>query len=148
MRIYLGAPIDCADDPGANYRELSELALSVFPDAVLYNPFTAFINAKAAASDVAAVRYVVELNEKALECSDLALFIWNDTPSFGVPLEIQFCATNNKDCMVLYKSVKDPGLYFLNALARNSAEARYSRSKDELLEYLADFKKLLEFSVS
>jgi hypothetical protein len=146
MLIYLGAPIDCADDPGANFRELSELALSVFPDAVLYDPFSAFINAKAAAGDAKAVRHVVDLNERALKNSDLALFVWNDTPSFGVPLEIQFCTANNKDCMVLYKSVKDPGLYFLNALSQNCAESRYSRSKDELLEYLTDFKNLLQLS--
>jgi hypothetical protein len=114
MRVYIGAAIDNAGGPRVNFELLTKVVLDAIPDAVVYNPFSAFSNASSKLQDLCS--FVVEINEKALTEADLAVFLWNDAPSFGLPIEIQHCKDTAKPFAVWYRSEKTPGIYLMHGL--------------------------------
>jgi hypothetical protein len=61
--------------------------------------------------------FVVQVNTAALLAADLAVFIIDDSPTFGVPIEINQAVESGISVVVWWKASKSPGLY-LGALAR------------------------------
>lgn len=131
--IYLGSAIDNEQNPFANFSALSELALKVYPEAVLYSPLEAFKNAQHAKTRDA-YRFVIEINMMALERADLALFLWTNTPSFGMPQEIAYCAQQEKPFAVLWKADRSPGIYLKHCLHPRSM---WTPEAETLVEWLS-----------
>lgn len=117
MKVYIGAAIDAAiQDPVELFKELSDLVLEAVPDCIIYNPLLAFVNAKSGLTRNENIGLVKAANWAAIEASDLGVFIWNDSPSFGVPIEIVTFVDAGKHIVVWDKSSKGAGLYLIEAL--------------------------------
>lgn len=121
MKIYIGAAIDAAkSDPTTTFENLAKLCINFFPKGIVFNPFTAYRNAaNFDVTDAGTSAYVESINYHALEQSDLAVFLVEDSPSFGVPLEIAHREKQQKPCLVFYNSSKKPGIYLVNSIRRN-----------------------------
>jgi len=112
MIVYIGAAIDAVSVPPAEqFQELGNIVVEALgKDVVIFNPFGAFLNANLI-TDPEDLQFVVETNFASLDASDIAVFIFSDSCSFGVPLEIYHCSSNGKPFVVWYKSTKNPGIY-------------------------------------
>lgn len=112
-KVYLGAPIDQhSSDPGVNFKVLADVALRAFDGQplVMFNPFTAYMNAGGPRNSQT-IDYVVGTNMEALSESSLAVFMWDNQPTFGVVVEIVHCADKGIPFIILNKSGKKPGIY-------------------------------------
>lgn len=118
MKVYAGAAIDTAlGNPADQFSELMQLVQEAFGEksVIIYNPFGAF-NGNKNITDLKDIKYLIHVNEEALLASDLAVFIWSDSPSYGVPAEIEYCYQNNKAFIVWNRSSKPAGLYMKAAV--------------------------------
>lgn len=149
MIVYLGCPIDTSRpdcSPQDQYKELADLVLEGFKDrsVVLYNPLTAFVNAHKT-TDIKDWGFIIEMNMQALKGSDLAVVIWNGSPSYGVPVELEECVRNLKSFVVWNRSGKALGLYLKYRIAVCGHEVT---SAEDLVSYLQNvefksFKSIL-----
>lgn len=124
MRIYVGCPIDQSRlSPLEQMEALVKRTISVVSSEineitgrphvpVVYNPLLAWANASAAL-DQEELNFVWAINQEALKWADLGVFLWSDSPSFGVPIEINSC---NKRVLVVNTSGRAPGLYMRRAI--------------------------------
>jgi hypothetical protein len=121
MKIYVGAAIDSArHDPTEGYEKLSAFCTALYPKGIVYNPFGAFRNVvNFDEADYATAQFVESINMHALSLADLAVFLVEDTPSFGVPIEIAHRSRLQKPCLVLYNATKRPGIYLTTSISRN-----------------------------
>ena len=114
MFVYIGFPIDSSSDsPTNNFRLLVNAVLEVMPESVFYNPFSAFYNVKPSQDHVSSLQKVEKINNYAIHNSNLAVFLWNGTPSFGIPLEIKYCYDNSIP-FIVYNSSGKNSVYMLN----------------------------------
>lgn len=137
MHIYLGGAIDHADDKARNlFNEVADALVSALgKKTVIFNPFSAFINANACA-DPALDAYVININNTALYAAEMAIFIWSHAQSFGVPLEIASRAKAKKPFMVLNVSGKTPGIYMRDTVI-NSGFGKFVESVEDLKTILS-----------
>lgn len=138
MRFYIGAPIDTSKPehpPAAQFQELVDVISEAFPiNSVIYHPLSAFQNAEFvnAQDDLL---FVSRINNTALRLADIGVFVWNGSPSFGLPLEIEECCRLNKRFFVWNKTGKRLGLYLRARINKCGFEAR---SKAELINKLME----------
>lgn len=135
MRIYIGSAIDTAlGAPEEQFKELAEIAKAAFPNqsVVVFNPLTAYINASSA-DNPADLEYICKLNFQALDQADLALFGYTNSPSFGVPLEIERCAEQNKPFVVWMREGARSGIYLKRAVSQSGT---FTSSKEESIAVL------------
>lgn len=96
MRVYLGSPIDTSvsEDRGSHFRALHEALKEAFGSSpfVAFNPLTAYMINQFVKVPETDCQYILDLNLKALEDSDLAVFYLDDSPTVGVPIEIYLAA--------------------------------------------------------
>ena len=120
MSIYLGIPIDKSQkDPFEEYKRISSIIVEELPWTVIYNPLTAFINAKNII-DSSQMEYLIAVNNAALDAAALAVFIWNGQTTYGVPVEIQRVA--GKKPIVLWNTTEESlGIYLRAALEKGCA---------------------------
>lgn len=145
MRVYMGSPIDSkADDPAKNFNDIAEVVIEVFGDkAVLFNPFSAFINAnKCRQPDTD--EFVIQINSEALEQADLSVFKWTDDPTFGVPLEMANAKSLERHVIVWNESQKKPGIY-LQRLADEKTEDGSFTICNTRREVLQALKRLTDY---
>lgn len=112
-KIYVGAPIDTAGgkDPAETFKLLS---MAIFDglgkQCVIYNPFLAFLNVSSESQE-RDLSMIASVNEVALASANVGVFEWNGAPSFGVPLEINWCVENDVACYVYNSTGKPLGAY-------------------------------------
>lgn len=138
--VYIGAAIDQAiAPPEEQYGLLKKLVVEALGDGnfVGYSPFNAFFGAESTRSQRTNA-FITEVNTEALWNADLAVFIWSDSPSFGVPIEIATCVEHKIPFVVWDRSSKKvPSIYLMDAIekgvnssiARNEPEVRVAVKK-------------------
>lgn len=119
MNFYIGFAIDQANTPPQDiFNEWTSTIEKVINDhyasrtpinMLFFNPFSAYRGAKGLTrkEDIA---YLVKVNDLALMEADYAVFLWQDSPSFGVPYEI-LQRLQKGGVLVHNVSKKSPGLY-------------------------------------
>ena len=134
MQVYIGSAIDTSfGSPEEQFKELSDLVINTLGDSVvLYNPLTAFGNAHRAV-DVADLEFVVAINTAAINRCQAGVFIWTDSPSYGVPVEIENFSQSMKPFVVWNRASKSPGLYLRYATKRFGL-GRITSSREETVE--------------
>jgi hypothetical protein len=137
MRVYLGAAIDTSkSDPAINFTSMTRaLENYVATNFAVYNPnqaFSVYNN-----ESVEGANFVVKVNTEALLASDLAFFVVDDNPSFGVPVEIWMAAERRIETIVWWKASKKPGLY-LQSLVNN--RFHICESDADLIDIFATIK--------
>jgi hypothetical protein len=144
MIIYLACPIDTSRpeiSPQEQYKELADLVLEGFKDrsVVLFNPLTAFVNAHRT-TDTKDWGFIIETNMQSLKNADLVVAIWNGSPSYGVPIELNECVKSLKPFVVWNRSGKALGLYLKYGIAVCGHEVT---SAEDLVFYLqnVEFKE-------
>src|SRR6185369_7411549 len=111
--IYIGAPIDTAlGDVSAPFQKIISILDATLARYVVFNPLTTYNNATKA--NLVSGSYLVDVNMYALERAELAVFLVNDSPSVGLPIEIYKSKKDNKKFIVLYDASRDPGVYLKN----------------------------------
>lgn len=145
MRVYVGSPIDTSlEPPEESFKFLTCAVVDACPGAVIYNPLTAFNNAAAAATQDQ-LDFVAEINSQALSLADIAVFSWTKSPSFGVPVEIEWCGNTGKPVLVLLRNGgSSPGLYLKRAVNRSDKLSRVVDNKEALVFALKEFEERLE----
>ena len=115
MIVYIGSPIDTSlGSPQEQFEELGNAVIEADPNVLVFNPLTAFMNAVNIGFGKRSCAYVEAINYQALSNADIGVFVWNSSPSFGVPLEIHWCQKLRKPAIVWVKS--KTGIYLINAL--------------------------------
>lgn len=132
MRIYLGCPIDKSENPQKNYDEMTEVVLKAIPDALIFNPFSAYRNVNL--EDPKCHDYLIHVNREALINSDLAVFMVDKTTSFGIPIELYLCATNSINSIVWHKPEGLIGAY------ENHFSGKIVRDEESLISELKRIK--------
>jgi len=146
VKIYLGSPIDTSKskDPGGHFEDLAQICRDAFGETpfVAYNPMTAFrIHDKGAnPSNLAIGDYLNCVNNQALKNSDIGVFYLDDSPSFGVPVEIfqssqEYCHPT----FVWWASKKRRPGYLIKALDNLVLVRNDSDLRDSLAEFVASF---------
>jgi hypothetical protein len=137
MKVYLGCPIDHSnveETPEQQMRNLAGLVVGALGEStVCYNPFAAFLNAENAKT-FDELRFVVEINNFALRNCDAAVFVWNGSPSFGVPVEIDLAVQWQRRFFVWNRTRKPLGLYIRERAFRGNGVL--ADSADELVRAL------------
>jgi hypothetical protein len=145
MNVYIGGPIDQARSdctPQEQFAEIARLVVNgLGPDTVVFNPFSAFINAGGAES-VEDLWYIININDLALKEADLAVFVWNGSPSFGMPIEIIRRIEYSKPYIVWNRSGKRSGVYLRHRL--HTSDGSEYITEGELLVGLQEFRKKVE----
>ena len=113
--LYIGSAIDQSVGFMECFEELGEAVLKADEKIVIFNPLTAYINAKNAKTPEQLL-FVKYLNETAISKSQAAAFAWRNQPSFGVPVEIDYFARAKKPFFVCNMSGKNLGLYLRSAV--------------------------------
>lgn len=136
MRIYIGSAIDTSlGSPEEQFKELSNLVATTLGDSVvIYNPLTAFGNAHKI-TEQEDLEFVVKMNTSAVERCQAGVFVWTDSPSYGVPLEIENFSSSMKPFIVWNKGSKKPGLYLRYAMGKYGL-GRVTSSEEETAEAL------------
>lgn len=124
MNVYLGCPIDNAE-PGKAALAIEKLyslvAAALTPECVCFNPLSAFIGGKSLSTPHGA-EFLININDFALRMADLAVFMWNGSASYGVPVEIEKCAADHdykKAVFVLNASGQPAGVYMRFAVGQS-----------------------------
>jgi hypothetical protein len=134
MIVYLGAPIDLSKgDPDvvftelldaltkANRRQKTELPIAVFRPNRAW-----FLNTSINCPEDA--RSIKAINDEAITHSDLCIFCLNDSPSYGVPIEIELSIEEGIQTVV-YCPYKVPGYLMVHS---DLECVQICRTKDEL----------------
>ena len=139
ITVYVGAAIDSSrGSPAQQFEELCNAVLEgLGQNGVIYNPLTAFVNAHKTRTENTNA-YVVKVNMEALLAADLAVFSWTDTPSFGVPLEIDQRCRAAKPFVIWDRSSKGPGIYMEYAA---SIHGRIVRTRADLVRVVEEFNQ-------
>lgn len=134
--VYIGAAIDQANgSPDDQYNELKKIVTEALGDEnfVGYSPLHAFFGADKTRSRKTN-QFVVRVNEEALLCADLAVFVWSDSPSFGVPLEITHCKEYKIPFVIWDRSTKKlPGIYLQHSVDAIADNACMVSSREEVI---------------
>lgn len=146
MRVYVGCPIDqCGQNPLESMSRLIDLvngAAAVLSSPasppIIYNPLSAWSNAHLA-EDAEDLDFVYGVNQKALLDADLGVFLWNGSPSFGIPVEIAAA----KRALVVNTSGKMPGLYLKRAVLSKGAIVSFSWDAPDVAEFNKFFAEVL-----
>jgi len=136
MIVYLAGPIDYSlANPSDSFDEMIACITSALgEDTLLFNPLKAFCNANKA-KERHECDYIFNVNMRALRAADLAVFRVDDSPSFGVPIEIYECTRQRIPAIVWYQRQASPGVYvqyLCNTLVK---------TKTDLIQALRAFKK-------
>lgn len=118
MIVYLGAAIDTSlGSPAEQFSELSNAVIKAAGETsvILFNPFTAFINAHAI-TDEKDMKFLIKTNNSALDNAGLAVFSWTTSPSMGVPLEIQRRKKRRTPMVIWNRTPKKLGIYLRQGL--------------------------------
>lgn len=114
MRVYVGAPIDTSKPehpPAEQFQELiTHVARGLGYRCIIYNPYAAFENAGHPRVSPVDFEFVVRINEEALTRCNLGVFVWNGSPSYGVPNEIE-TLSQRAPVVILNLTGKPLGLY-------------------------------------
>lgn len=140
MIIYLGCPIDTArkdTPPQEQIREVAELIQKAIPISVMYNPFSAFCNANSLRDeqDLSEMEFIIQMNMDAVDRSHLAVFVWNGSPSYGVPVEIERCYEKEIPFVIWNRTPRPLGLYLRHRAMSRKSNAIVNSEK-ELHTYL------------
>lgn len=130
MKVYLGSPIDMSlGSPADQFQDLANLVMEAIPNesVIFYNPLTAFINAPAV-TERADMKYIIDLNNFAIKNCDISVFAWNNSPSYGVPLEIELMSQLDKPFFIWNRSGRKLGLYLQHAVKAGKGFIFESRS--------------------
>jgi len=104
MRIYVGGAMDNAPESKKEISDLIETIIEITGGKVIiFNPTTAYRIGNSAISDPNLVGYIKDTNDMCMLKCDLAIFLLNDRMSFGIPIDIDFCAKNEKRFLVIDK---------------------------------------------
>jgi len=144
MQIYIGGPIDASlGNPLQNFEDLTRVIQDVAGDEVIiFNPCSAFkVGSKS--TDREGCKYVIDINNTALDNSDLAIFVWSDSPSFGVPYEIQRRSLSGKSFIVWNRSLKPAGIY-LKQMIFEAKTGVYAGLVRDRIKKIVDSEKELE----
>lgn len=144
LSVYIGAAIDQSlGSADAQYNELKELIKEALGGSnfVGYSPYNAFFGAESTRT-ANTNRFLVDVNLEALLNSDIAVFIWSDSPSFGVPAEILHCNQHNIPFVVWNKSTKPTGIYLQHAISE-SKNSYLADSKDRTIGLIKSLFDLL-----
>lgn len=128
MTFYVGFAIDQANTPPQKIFEEWTTAFEIIINEhykadklgnsevpmVFFNPFAAYKGAKGL-KKVEDIAYIVKINDLALMEADFAIFLWQDSPSFGVPYEI-LKRLEKGNILVHNTSGKSAGLYLQHHL--------------------------------
>jgi len=118
MNGYVGGAIDTANgDPHEQFEQLCK-SVMIHEGIVVFNPLSAFRGA-AGVRTANACTFVRIINELALVASDFAVFVWSGSPSFGMPIEVDFCAKRGVPFVIWNQSAKPLGMYALNSIHRS-----------------------------
>jgi hypothetical protein len=148
LRVYLGAPIDTTHSfPAQNFTDLLKIcndAVKEFNrEIVAYNPLTAFGCTSRTVHDA---KYVVDVNTNALINSDVGLFVVDDNPSFGVPVEIFMAAERRLEVIVWWRSAKSVGLYLTSMISARFMICTTEEQVMDALLWAGQPKSLMEKS--
>jgi hypothetical protein len=114
MIIYLGLPIDTSKpehSPSQQISEVTDILDVVFGnDYIAFNPLMAFVNATNI-RDYSEMSFLIKVNFEALRSSNLAIFRWNGSPSYGMCIEIETCVNENIPFIVWNTTDKKLGIY-------------------------------------
>jgi hypothetical protein len=137
--VYMGAAIDSSNEnPAIQFNTLCEMVMEASGGkAVIFNPFTAFFNAGPTRSK-RTNEYVVGVNGEALMSADLAVFMWSEQPTFGVPIEISNRVNAQGHCIVWNVGGKGPGIY-LDHLACQSPKCVLVSSQQAFIAAVHDY---------
>ena len=136
MIVYIGSAIDMSlGSPHDQFAELGQAVVEGYKDksVIVYNPLTAFINA-AKITEAHDRDFLINMNNAAIDGCDLAVFAWTNSPSYGVPLEIERCKSTLKPYVIWNRAGRSLGIYLQQTIS-NSA-AKVVNSKEELQELL------------
>jgi len=143
VKIYLGSPIDTSKsrDPGSHFDDLAQICRDAFDERpfVAYNPMTAFriYDPGTLNGDDVIAEYLNSVNNQALKTADIAVFYLDDSPSFGVPVEIyQSCEEYHHPTFVWWASKKKKPGYLIKALPGVVVVTADYLLRDELTSFL------------
>lgn len=141
MIVYIGSPIDTSlEPPHETFELLGQLTVEAISDVVIFNPLTAYINAINAKTKDAR-SFIVQMNFEALKRADAALFAWNKSPSYGVPVEIEFCYMHDIPFVIWNRSDKALGIYAHHAVD-NASKATIVNNKEAVVSALKEIKEI------
>ena len=134
MRIYFGGTTDNSDEMK---REISEIIKSLLQmtgeNIIIFNPLDSYLIGTNAIEDANIISYVKDVNEFAMLKSDLVIFLLNDKMSFGLPIDIEFCARNDKKFIVLDRSTRSS--IYLKVLIKRSAFGVRAKDLNDIAQY-------------
>lgn len=114
MKVYIGCPIDNSrpeHSPGETFQSVAAQVVEGFSqECTIFNPYAAFANSGRSTNhfDLA---FVANINQFALDNCNMGVFVWNGSPSYGTPLEIERCANSGRLTLVLNLTGRPLGLY-------------------------------------
>lgn len=146
MRIYIGSAIDMSlGSPEQQFNELANMVIEALGSSVIvYNPLTAFANAHKI-TEHSDLEFVIHMNNEAITNCDAGVFAWTDSPSFGVPIEIEKFSLDKKPFIVWLRGTKSPGLYLRNAVHRNGL-GRFTATGEETSDAVKSLVGLVDAS--
>lgn len=115
MRVYVGLPIDTSrpeHSPAEQIQEVTDLIVAALGnEVVIFNPLQAYCNVGPHTKNVWDMHYVVDVNREALIHADLAVFVWNGSPSYGIVYEMEEFQKLGRPFAVWNRTGRGLGLY-------------------------------------
>lgn len=145
MVVYIGAAIDQANgNPEEQYRDLKAIVDEALGagNYVGYSPLHAFFGAEKTRSPYTN-KFIADMNNQALVHATVAVFVWSDSPSFGVPLEINYCEKENIPFVIWDRSTKKTPSIYMQKSIEASSMAFMADSREEVVKQLIGIQREL-----
>ncbi len=144
--VYIGAAIDQANgSPFEQYDDLKKIVDEALGmgQYVGYSPLHAFFGAEKTRSPYTN-KFIARINEEALAMATVAVFVWSDSPSFGVPIEIAHCEKEGIPFVIWDRSTKKTPSVYMQKSVEASDMAFMADSREEVIKQLRNIRNELQ----
>lgn len=141
MLVYIGAPIDRSSDFRKHFDELRALVIEARPNAAIFDPSSAFVNALPGKNSYSVAPLIALINNAALDAADVAVFMLNSQPTYGTILEIERALHRDRPCAIWAPNSPSPSFYLAKAMLsrtgyHGSGKVLYSTDRSKVLEFI------------